>query len=324
MFSPNASALWQYCIAGGFVVETDRRHKGEVVRSSRISLKESAVELTSVGHQSVSDDDSWSRHSSLPSNDDDSSCARTYYVLPVDRWLGKRKHRDDMDGSKHMKSSKPSWVEGLGHSADNRISMSLSALQTLGALSPTKSTASSSTASSPVKHTNKSAPATKALPPPSQLSPVLPLISRKCSSYDANVGVKTHPPDADSGYKTLLTVTDSSSKTCLSSAESLTKTRPSASTDSGDSTKTHPSPGMTMSPTSAAVSSIVGMSLPGTPVMLDPHATSGHRQSKQKGRGRRDPNSLPCKGDRISDYVWLYLCHLLYFTSCWQIPNQAS
>lgn len=309
---------------------TDKRHKGEVVSSlSQLSVRDSAAELASVDHLSLSDDDISSLHSSLPCNDDDnpsSSCARTCYVLPVERWSGKRKRRDEAHGSKHVKTSKPMWVEGLSRSADESqtsITEGQSRIDGgaatpaghVGTPSPTKSNASSSAASSPVKLPDKRVPATKAQPPPplpAQMSPVLHL--KKLSAHEMDIDVKARPPDGDAGKRTRQSLSDSSSKT---SAESTTKSRLSVAESgtrgrSSAAASKSVSSSSAMSPTSAAVSSIVGMSPPATPVMPEPHMTPSHRQSKQKGRAQRDPNSLPCKGNRIEfafdDFIITAVC----------------
>jgi len=327
-----------------FVVDTDKRHKGEVVNSPLLlSVRDSAAEFPSVDHLSVCDADNWSLQSSLPciDNDDDPgcSCARTGYMLPVERWSGKRKRHNETVGSKHMKTSKPMWVDGLGHDADeshSRLSETqlhvdagpAPATGQVDTPSPTKSTASSSAASSPMKLPNKRVPATKAQPPPSsELSTVSHSSSRKPLSSETDTSLKTHPPDADSGKRTHPFVTESGSKTCLTSVDSSTKTclsvteagtraRPSAAVAKSSSSSS------AMSPTSAAVSSIVGMSPPATPVMPEPHMTPGRKHTKQKGRGQRNPDSLPCKGNNRSftfdDFSGnlLYICCLPATTDC--------
>ena len=282
-------------------------------------MRDSAAEPASVDRLSVSDDDVLSLHSSLPCIDDDSpgsSCARTCYVLPVERWSGKRKRRDDTVGSKHVKTSKPMWVDGLGRGADKsqKTSESQSRIDSsagtpaghVSTPSPTKSNASSSAASSPMKLPDKRVPATKAQPPPpSQVSPVLQL--KKLISGETDIGVKSHPPDGDGGKRARQSVSDSGPKT---STDSATKSRSSAveggtrARSSAAATRSASS-SSAMSPTSAAVSSIVGMSPPATPVMPEPHMTPSHRQSKQKGRTQRDPNSLPCKGNTV-EFAFYY------------------
>lgn len=300
----------------------DKRHRGEVVSSpSRPAVREStAAEASSVERLSISDDENWSAPSSLLCLDDDvdnASCARTCYVLPAERWSGKRKRHDDAVGLKHMKtSSKPTWVDGLGHNADEshsrasenqsnvggRSSQSSHVASPVPISSPAKcGTPSSLTSSSPLKPADKRVPATKAQPPtPSQPPPV-----SRSSKKHSESGVKTGPWDVDTGgTRTRPSVTSIGSKTGLLSAESTTKTRPSV-TEGGtkarlsDSvTKYASSSSLAVSPTSAAVSSIVGMSPPATPVMPEPQVTLSRKQSRQKGRTQRDPNSLPCKGNR--------------------------
>ena len=293
-------------------------------------MRESAAEPRSVDCVSLSDDDSWSLQSSVPqssvpghgdSDDVGCTCARTGYVLPLERWSGKRKRNDSTAGSKHMKTStKPTWVDGLGRDADdslNRISETRLHVDTgpashpgqVGTPSPTKSTASSSAASSPMKLADKCVPATQAQPPPPPLplSPAPRVSSRKHSSHDAENSAKTRPPDGDSVRRTRLSTTESASKSSLNSAENSAKTHPSAAvsvaTESVTRARTSAaatkgqSSSSSMSPTSAAVSSIVGMSPPATPVMPETQVTQNRRQSKQKPRSQRDPNSLPCKGN---------------------------
>jgi len=303
-----------------FVVDTDKRHKGEVVSAlSWLSARESAAE--SIDHLSVSDDDNCSQQSSLQCAESDantdSSCARTCYVLPVERWSGKRKRCGETAPFKQMKPSKPTWVDGLGRDGDesqHSVSENQSHVDSVpaapasqvGTPSPTKSSTSSSTASSPMKLADKRVPATKAQPPPlppagSQLSPLSQSTSNKRLSSELDIGIKTHLPDGAAGKRTVASVTDGV-RTRLTSTESPTRTRSSV-TEAG--TRTHPSAAVkkstpsssAMSPTSAAVSSIVGMSPPATPVMPETHATPSQRHSKQKGRSQRDPNSLPCKGN---------------------------
>ena len=293
---------------------------------SQLSVRDSAAELTSMDHLSLSDDDISSLHSPLPCADDDNpggSCARTCYVLPLERWSGKRKRRDETQGSKHMKTSKPMWVEGLSRSADESqtgISESQSPIDGgagtpaghVGTPSPTKSNASSSAASSPTKLRNKRVPATKAQPPPPP-SPVLH--TKKLSAHEADIDVKARPPDGDGGKRARHSVSESGSKTSaeststksrLSVTESGTRGRSSAAATKSESSSS------AMSPTSAAVSSIVGMSPPATPVMPEPHLTPSHRQSKQKGRTQRDPNSLPCKGNRVKFAFDDFITTVLY------------
>ena len=276
---------------------TDKRHKGEVPSSPLpLPVREPAV----VDNLSVPDDDNSSTHSLLDNNDDynhsDSVCARTSYVLPVERWSGKRKRNSDSAGSKHSKSSKPTWVDGLGRSADEPQNTSDSKSHgdgsvCLGTPSPCKSTASSSAASSPVKLAEKRVPAAKAQPPSvSEPSPV----SKRRSSQETSAGHNTHPP-GDGSKRTRQSVVETGSK---KHSESPTKTRSSATENNTRSAATKISSSSAgVSPTSVAVSSIVGMSPPATPVISEPQMTPSHRQSKQKVRSQRDPNSLPCKGN---------------------------
>lgn len=318
---------------------TDKRHKGEVISSlSRSTVKEPAAESVSVDRLSVSEDDNWSLQSSLPCQTDDDdvgcSCARTSYVLPVKRWSGKRKRTDDTMGSKHVKTStKPMWVDGLGRDTDqpqNEMSQTPSRIDggpashtgQVGTPSPTKS--SSSAASSPMKLVDKCVPTTKAQPPPPppplQPSPTSHSVSRKHSSHETESSVKTRPPDGDGNRRTHLSVTDSGSKTCLNSSESSTRPHSSV-TESGARTRTGAGATKTtcsssaMSPTSAAVSSIVGMSPPATPVMPETQVTPSRRQSKQKQRSQRDPNSLPCKGNTFILHIIAIIFVYIYATS---------
>ena len=301
------------------MVDTDKRHKGEVIKStSRLPLRDSAAESPSVDHVSISEDDNCSSRSSLPCHgvDDDlaSSCARTCYVLPVERWSGKRKRSDDTIGSKHLKtSSKPAWVDGLSRDADlslNRMTQTpshtdggpASHTSQTGTPSPTKSTASSSAASSPMKLADKCVPATKAQPPPLsplQLSPTSQPASRRHSSHETESSVNTRPPNGDGGKRTRRSVAESGgSKTSSDSASNSTKAhRPPTENAARARTTTGVVKSSAVSPTSAAVSSIVGMSPPATPVMPDTQVTPSRKQSKQKARGQRDPSALPCKGN---------------------------
>jgi len=298
----------------------DKRHRGEVVSlPSRPAVRESATaESLSVDHLSISDDENWSAPLSLPCVDDDvdspgCGCARTSYVLPSERWSAKRKRHDDAMALKHIKtSSKPTWIDGLGHDtndsrsqvSDNQSNVGGRSSQTgqVASLtpSPAKSGTPSSATSSPLKPVDKRVPATKAQPPtPSEPSSM----SRSPLKRHSEGSIKTGVQDDDIGVtRTRLSVANSGSKMGLPSTESLTKTRPSVTESSK---RAHPSPAQTknmsllpVSPTSAAVSSIVGMSPPATPVVPEPQVTQCRKQSRQKGRTQRDPNSLPCKGNK--------------------------
>jgi len=299
------------------VIDTDKRHKGEVIKATpQLTLGDSMAQSPSVDRLSVSEDDNCSSQSSLPCRgaDDDlaGSCARTCFVLPVERWSGKRKWSDDTIGSKHLKTSKPMWVDGLTRDADeslNEISHTRSHVDSgpashsgqIGTPSPTKSTASSSAASSPMKLADKCVPATKAQPPPPpplQLSPTSQPTSRRQSLHETESSVKKRPPNGDGGKRTRLSVAESGSKTFQNNASNSTKAhRPVTENAARARTAAGVVKSSAVSPTSAAVSSIVGMSPPATPVMPDTQVTPSRKQSKQKARGQRDPSALPCKGN---------------------------
>jgi len=263
---------------------------------------------------SVSDDENWSAPSSLlpPASDDTNSpgchCARVSYVLPAERWSGKRKRHSDPAGTKLLKTfSKPTGVDGLGNQSQNQSTQPDDTPGRAGTPSPTQSPSSSLTLSSPTKHV----PVAPVPPlPPSLPSPVSHSRLRKHSSRDANGGIKTHPPDKNDGRRP--SVSDDAVRTRLSSGENAAKSPPPlvesgpktrlSSTDGGSkvrssvaASKNVSATAVAVSPSAAAISCIVGMSPPATPVMSEA-PTSVRRSSKQKGRVLRDPNSLPCKG----------------------------
>ena len=228
-------------------------------------------------------------------------CARTHYVLPTDRWPGKRKYSDDSPAhnSKRAKQLiRQRWADGLGSNdailltKADELSPVKPLKSDLATLSPSKMVPQNSTPNStisdttkPVKSKHVSKRSSSSRTPARQVaddnSSDVQLADRLSVSKPDLVKFPQSPQFCDT------------TKLDVSSDASAVKPVKSSSARVSSSTSRISANTAAASPSPRADNTV-------SPLLCGLSESNGRlprRTSRSKDKPQRDPNSLPCKGN---------------------------